>query len=258
MYSTTQLSLLACQLAALQVRYPDLDIEQCRSGLSVRGDISFAMTHKTHTIEDTFGVELRIPVDYPKTPPSAYETKGRLNEFEHVFVDGRLCLGAPVEVCMRFAKEPTLLFFIEDLVVPFLFGFSYKDKYGEMPFGELAHGVEGLLAYYVEFFQTSKEGTISLLLYLAYGGKLCRGDCPCGSGRKLEKCHGPRLDTLWKYQAAEAFKDDLKRMTTADRMIGESRRKLLPRRLRRKLEKELNLSDRLDRQPARAGHPAHS
>ena len=208
MYSTVQLSLLGRQLAALQVRYPDLNIEQGRFGLSICGDIYFSMEHKGHVIEDTFGVELRIPKEYPKTAPSVYETKGRLIGFHHLFADGELCLGAPVDVCMRFAKQPTLLFFVEELVVPFLFGFSYKIKYGEMPFGELAHGVEGLFDYYVDYFGTSKEGTISLLIYLANGHRHPRGTCPCGSGRKLEKCHGARLKALRQHLTAEAAKGE--------------------------------------------------
>ena len=242
-YSEGQLSLLACQTTALQVRHPGLALTQGRSGrLSVRGEIWFVMEHKAQAVEDRFDIELRIPLDYPKTPPHAYETKGRLNGFDHFFLDGRLCLGAPVEVCMRFEKQPTLLSFIEELVVPFLFAFSYKNQYGEMPFGELAHGVEGLLDYYIDFFRTSKESTISLLSYLAGISRQPRGVCPCGSGQKLEKCHGPRLDTLRKYQTSQAIKRDLIEMTSANRMIGERRRNLLPRRLRRQLEKQLNKS----------------
>ena len=238
-YSTTQLCLLARQLAALRVRYPGLHIEQCRPGLSVRGKISFSMEHKTHTVEDTFDLELRIPSDYPKKPPSAYETKGRLNGYDHLFPDGRLCLGAPVDVCMRFAKQPTLLSFVEELVVPFLFAFSYKNQYGEMPFGELTHGVEGLLDYYADFFGTPKEVTVYLLMCLAGGYRQPHSLCPCGSGRKLRKCHGPRLDTLRAYLSAQAIRDELRELISANRTIRGQRRPVLPRRLRRRLARHV-------------------
>lgn len=240
MYSTAQLSLLACQLADLRGHYPGLQVEQCRPGLSVVGDVSFSMVHKGRTVEDTFDVELRIPLDFPKTPPNAYEIGGRLSGYDHLFTDGRLCLGAPVEVCMRFAERPTLLSFVKELVVPFLFAFSYKTKYGAMPFGELAHGVEGLFEYYVDYFGASKEGTISLLIYLAYGHRHHGEVCPCGSGRKLDKCHGQRLGIIRKYLTVKTLRWELTELTTANRTVGERRRKLLSRRLRRKLENTLN------------------
>lgn len=234
------MSLLTCQMKALQVRYPGLALVQRRPGyLAVRGEIWFVMEHKARAIEDRFNIELRIPEDYPKTPPNAYETGGRLNGYHHLFTDGRLCLGAPVEVCKQFAMQSTLLSFVEELVVPFLFSFSYERQYGEMPFGELAHGGEGLLDYYVDFFRTSKEKTISLLIYLAVDDRNRHGSCPCGSGRRLERCHGPRLDTLGTYLTTHAINDELRELVSASRMIRGHRRMVLPRRLRRRLEKQL-------------------
>ena len=213
---------------------------QCGPGcLAVRGEIWFAMEHKALAIEDRFNIELRIPADYPKTPPNAYETGSRLNGYHHLFNDGKFCLGGPVEVCMRFAKQPTLLSFVEELVIPFLFSFSYERRYGETPFGELAHGVEGLLEYYVGFLGTSREATISLLIYLAHDHRQFSEVCPCGSGRRLGKCHGPRLDKLRMYLSAQAIRDELRELTSANRTICGQRRPVLPRRLRRQLARDL-------------------
>lgn len=175
---------------ALEPVGSDLSRPRLAEGSGLR-EVWFVMEHKVRAIEDRFNIELRIPEDYPKTPPNAYETGDRLNGYHHLFTDGRLCLGAPVEVCKQFAMQPTLLSFVEELVVPFLFSFSYERQYGEMPFGELAHGGEGLLDYYVDFFRTSEEKTISLLIYVAVDNRNRHGSCPCGSGRRLENCHGP-------------------------------------------------------------------
>ena len=235
-----QLSLLICQMKPLQVRHPGLALVQCRPGcLAVRGEVWFTMEHKARIIEDRFNIELGIPADYPKTPPNVHETGGRLNGYHHLFKDGRLCLGAPVEVCMQFAKQPTLLFFVEELVVPFLFSFSYEKRYGEMPFGELTHGVEGLLEYYAGFLGTSRETTIALLIYLAHSCRNRHSVCPCGSGRKLGKCHGPRLDALRMYLSAQAIRDELRELISANRTIRGQRRPVLPRRLRRRLARHV-------------------
>lgn len=196
------------------------------------------MEYDGRSIEDEFHIELRIPADYPASPPNAYEVVGRLDRFDHLFQDGRLCLGAPIEVCSKFAQRPSLLHFIEDLVIPFLFAFSYKEQYGEMPFGELAHGMKGILDYYMEFFGTSKENATLLLECLAYRNVESLECCPCGSGRKLEKCHGPRLDALRPHQAAQDFRDELMQIISAC-PEGQPHQKLLPRRLRRRIARQL-------------------
>ena len=233
------LATVARQMAALQDRYPDLALVRHRSGrLVVEGTLGFAMTHERRTVEDEFDVELRIPPDYPASPPNVYEVAGRLDGFDHLFTDGRLCLGAPVEVRMRFAERPSLLCFTEDLVVPFLFAFSYKASYGRMPFGELAHGVEGQLDYYNRFFGTPTEQTVSLLRCLVrdeHDSGVAFGKCPCGSGRKLKRCHGPELSKLRSHQTAEETEGLLKAMVSASRSAGGHRRPLLPRGLRRQL-----------------------
>ena len=232
-------------MSALQDRHPGLALIRDRLGrLAVQGKIRFSMEHGGRPIEDEFDIKLEIPPDYPISPPHAYETKGKLDGFDHIFSDGRLCLGTPVEVRARFAKQPSLLSFIEELVVPFLFAFSYKNQYGEMPFGELAHGMEGILEYYIEFFGTPKEKSILLLKYLADGIAPPLDQCPCGSGRKLKKCHGPRLNALRQHQPAQAFEDELKKIISACRAVGNPHRKLLPRRLRRQMARQLDKSKR--------------
>ena len=232
------LATVARQMAALQRRHPDLALIRRGSGrLVVGGTLGFVMGHEGRTVEDEFDVELRIPPDFPASPPNVYEVAGRLDGFDHLFEDGRLCLGAPVEVRMRFAERPSLLCFTEDLVVPFLFAFSYKARYGKMPFGELAHGVEGILDYYNRFFETPTEQTVSLLKCLVHehDSRIALGKCPCGSGRKLKRCHGSELSKLRSHQTAEETEGLLKAMVSASRSAGCGKRPLLPRPLRRQL-----------------------
>ena len=240
-YTEDQLSALRHQMAAVQSRYPGLGLGRSQTGFqAVQGKVSFSMAHRGRPIEDEFDIELRIPRDYPRSPPNVYELNERLDDFDHLFQDGRLCLGAPVDVRSRFAKEQELLFFIEELVIPFLFAFSYKDRYGEMPFGELSHGIEGILEYYADFFGTSRYDSILLLKCLADGVVPPLDRCPCGSGRKVKNCHGPRLSALRSHQTAQAFEDELREVMSASKRGNDPHRKLLPRRLRRRLARELD------------------
>ena len=75
-----------------------------------------------------------------------------------------------------------------------------------MPFGELSHGVEGILEYYQELFDLSAgEKVVGLLRILTdsdYRGHL---PCPCGSNIILRKCHGGILREVSALQSADEF-----------------------------------------------------
>ena len=241
MGSQGRLAIVARQVTALQRRHPDLALVRRGPGrLVIAGLLGFVMSHKGRSVEDEFHIELRIPADYPNSPPDAYEVAGRLKDFDHLFKGGKLCLGAPVEVCMRFARRPCLLSFVEDLVVPFLFAFSYKAQYGEMPFGELEHGAKGILDYYNDLFGTSTERTMLLLAAFSddhYHSARRPVMCPCGSGRRVTRCHGPKLDKLRSNQTAEATRDLIEHIVSSSQQVGKHKRPLLSRRLRRELRR---------------------
>jgi hypothetical protein len=129
----------------------------------------------------------------------------------HVYANGNFCLGAPLEVKRRFKENASLLSFVNDLVIPFLFSFSYKEcNAGVMLFGELSHGGKGLLEYYQNIFGSlSIKPTLRLLKVLAddhYRGHL---RCPCGSGENLRHCHGFQLRELMEIQPTQTFFDEM-------------------------------------------------
>jgi hypothetical protein len=63
-----------------------------------------------------------------------------------------------------------------------------------MPFGDLSHGVLGIIEYYTDLFGTADNVVaLSLLKILAEDNYRGHHKCPCGSGRMLRKCHGPIL-----------------------------------------------------------------
>jgi hypothetical protein len=63
--------------------------------------------------------------------------------------------------------------------------------------------------------------------------------CPCDSGRKLQDCHGPKLDELRPLLPPEHFEKDLREMITEARAanIKLPDRDVMPRRMFRNREK---------------------
>ena len=185
------------QARAVQRRHPLLLLRRTTDGaLILAGQIGFTVSFKSRTVQDDYRISIQFPADYPREPPIVFEVGSKIPlTFRHFMDAGNLCLGAPTQVRMQFAKHRNLLHFIESQVVPYLFSWSYFRDYGQMPFGELAHGDLGLLQFYDTYFETSWRQTLPLLRYLV-DDKLLSRRCPCGSEIEVDRCHGPKLETL--------------------------------------------------------------
>jgi hypothetical protein len=201
-------------MADVQARHSALDLVIVPSGgLIVRGPIGFSIEHDRYTVEDSYQIELHIPDDYPGSPPVVYETEGKIPaEFGHFMEAGNFCLGAPVEVRKAFAQHWSLRRFIDEQVIPYLFFYSFKREHGRLPFDDLYHGLVGLLQYYKEHFGTEFIPTLKLLKYLADDFAPPLSVCPCESGRRLQECHGPKLDELRPHYPPERFEMELREM----------------------------------------------
>lgn len=178
----------------------------------VWGELSFEGEYEGATLNDNYKIQIVIGKDYPNAPPILKEVGGRIPEYFHAFVDGRKCLGAPEEIRRKFDREPTLLGFVDNLVVPYLYSYSYWAKNGEMPYGELAHGGEGILEHYAEYFQCGGNNRQIAALRFLYilGDERIRGHerCPCGSGRPVRTCHFDDIVKMKMVQERQAFVDE--------------------------------------------------
>lgn len=228
--------LMIAQIEEAQAKHPALELAQETDGqLRVRGPLGFTIEYEGHTVSDIYHIDLHIPNDYPESPPSAYETEGKVSEeFEHFMEAGNFCLGAPVEVRRRFAAHRNLLTFIDEQVIPYLFAYSYKREYGKLPFGERNHGYFfGLFDFYLDHFGVGEVAALRLLKCLADQSAPPLGPCPCDSGQKLCDCHGPKLDELRPHLPAEQFERELRHMIHEAKLAGRDvpDREVMPKRM---------------------------
>lgn len=232
--------LVIAQMTDVQAQHPGLELSLSPSDeFVVSGPVGFCVTHDGSTIEDRYDIEIRVHDEYPSWPPSVWEIGGKISDdYGHFMEAGNLCLGAPVEVRRRFAHNPTLFAFINDLVIPYLFTHAYSVEHGEPPYGELNHGTLGLLEYYMDHFGTRIIPTLKLLKCLADNFAPPLASCPCGSGRKLQDCHEPKLDELRPHYWPELFEKELREMIEMARMaeIDLPERDVMPKRMWQKRE----------------------
>ena len=223
------------QITEVQAEHPDLELVLgCSDKMIVRGTLRFCIDHEDRTYKDAYQVELTIPTDYPDSAPMVRETGNTVPADFHRFLEtGNLCLGAPVEVRRVFAQDPTLRGFINRLVLPYLFSYTYYREHGKLPHGQLSHGLLGLLEYYKEFFWADAITVMKLLKLLADASAPPLMPCPCDSGRKLQDCHGPKVDELKPHLPPSHFESELREMISTAQAV-ELRlpeRDVLPKRM---------------------------
>jgi hypothetical protein len=200
-------SILTEQMVALVAKFTDLRLGQRTDGTRVvSGQLGFCTTYGEYTIETCYAVEIVIPSDYPAEAPSAFETVNRIPATFHKMDDDSLCLGAPLEVRMKFREHPTLVDFVEMQLIPYLFSHACWERFGKMPFGDRKHGAAGILDSYKDIFETDDDvATLDLLRILADDNYHGHTLCPCGSGLKLRHCHGQDLLAIKQYQSQAEF-----------------------------------------------------
>lgn len=180
-------------------------------GTIVTGALPFeASADGLETISESFEIELIVPNDFPESLPRVRETGGRIEaDYKHRNPSGTLCLAVPIEQRRIFFEQPTLLGFVNRLVIPYLYGYCFFKKHGRHPFDEAEHGHEGILRHYIDTLCLRDDlaalGVVCFLLEHGYRGHHV---CPCGSGLKVRTCHGRALLQLRQIHNERSLQSD--------------------------------------------------
>lgn len=166
----------------------------------IAGELTFNAKQDDYAeISDGYELKIQVPNDFPRCIPTVTELQGRIPRSFHTQPDdGTLCLGSPGRLMLEVKSAPNLPTFVNRCVVPYLYGFSYKEKYGVLPQGELPHGREGVLEDYCTLFNVDNKKKCLRMIGLACMQKRAanKKPCFCGSGRRLGKCHNRKVNTL--------------------------------------------------------------
>lgn len=178
------------QCEALTKKYTELEIRKGDESFIIDGKIIFFAEYANMPIIDSYQIRVEVPFDFPRKIPSVYENEGKIEKkFEHFLTDGSLCLGIQTEMKETLKNNPSVLNFVDSFVISYLYTHSYYLKYGQMPFGERCHGLEGIYEFYKEkLLVDSNSYVIDMLGFICF--KEYRGhiNCPCGSKIKIRKC----------------------------------------------------------------------
>ena len=234
-------------------------LEQIAELTSVHKGLSHVVEHDAHTlvsgalgfeasadgletISESFDVELSVPRAFPERFPQVRETGGRIRaDYEHRNREGTLCLAVPIEERRVFLDQPTLLGYVDGLLVPYLYGYSFWTKHGFHPFDEAPHGSEGILRHYVDTLGVPDPvAALAVISFLFEHGYRGHHPCPCGSGCRVRVCHGPALRALHDQHTPETLRADFAAILGVCFVQFEKGQLSFPRALRSQLVRLLN------------------
>lgn len=143
-------------------------------------------------VERTYSLRLVCPSDYPVKLPTVIDEEKYFprNQEYHTYGDGSFCLGSELKIKSRLKDDHSLSTFFSEIVDGFLYAVTHRIEYGNFPYGELAHGEQGLVDDYGDMFGVS--GKLAVMRALQALGKRKREAnklaCPCGCGLRLGHC----------------------------------------------------------------------
>ncbi len=117
---------LAAQIAELRESHKELAlVAETEQETVLSGPLPFEASADGHaSIKTSFEIELLIPGQYPGSLPRVQETGGKIDgSYEHIYTDGTLCLAVPIEERLIFSRQPSLLGFVNNLVIPYFYGY---------------------------------------------------------------------------------------------------------------------------------------
>lgn len=172
-------------------------------------------------IKDKYKIMIIFPDDYPNSIPIVKELGNRIRHipYNHVnpqnaYITGSLCMGTATEMHLIFNKEKNILNFLNEILIPFLYYTSYKEKHGIEPYQSRPHGEKGILDFYKEYFKMRNiNNIIKLLNYIVEHKKKNPKFCPCNSGIVTKKCHKNMIDVLSEVPS-QVIREDIKNLKT--------------------------------------------
>jgi hypothetical protein len=214
----TKPTLLEDVLSSL-VGYPNLHLAIREDGAAViRGSFPIDVDGE---ILDRFLVEITFPDNYDEDLPVVREVGGRVPHRRERHVnpdDGTACLFIPDERWRVWPVGRTFKRFLEVPVRNFFLGQALVERGADWPFGQWAHGDDGIVEFYRELLGTQDIEVVTRYLDCLSVKKVKdHRPCPCGSGRQVVHCHWGFIKDLKRKVAREDAQRSLDRIRLMQR-----------------------------------------
>lgn len=176
-------------------------IDESRKRVFLEGDLVLAECG----IETRVAVRIDFPPDYPRTEPTAFDSKARFKNWpgkslldRHLFGEGQCCLWLPPKSRWSKSDPDALRTFLLEVVLFFDRQLAY-DLTGNWPGPAYDHGPKGFREFIEEEFGIGADVARSLFPAIVKHQRVGRNDlCPCGSAVKYKRCHLSVVERIQK------------------------------------------------------------
>lgn len=187
-------------LEATIATYPSLERILVDGNEILKGQIPIVDRDGKHW--DEYEIEIHSSANFPYEFPALFETSGKIPRIGdwHIYEDtGSCCVKVRPEEILRCRNGITLIDYIREEVIPYLFNQTHRRVEGYYVNGEYSHGIKGIFEFYANTLQTGNDikKTIGLMRFIALNVRPGRTSlCFCGKKIKFRHCHRDAFDLL--------------------------------------------------------------
>jgi hypothetical protein len=208
------------QKVELGRRYPKLTFEFDEGSFTAEGNIDIDATDGLYWDSETVSVKI-IAEGFPQQPPVVYDCSGTIpEEFEHAYIDGHLCLAVDTEMALWLSMDDSIADFLDRFVVNYYFQASRFRRFGDKGDFGRSHGSAGIISFFQEYFEVDADTARQIIWIVGSGHYRGRMMCPCGSKKRVGKCHGEKIKALLDLEVWACFKMDYERLREARAFSG--------------------------------------
>ena len=169
------------------------------TSIVLSGKVSINRSYNNFTIDNDYNIRILIPLNNDELP-NVWDIGNQIDKsYIHRYHDGKLCLETDAFIAFCFYNGYSLLQWMKNIVEPYYYSYEYYTRFGEFPFGERGHDLDGVIEAYQQIFKENDVvKTYKLLRAISqrkYRGHLA---CPCDSGIITRKCHGGTILPFFK------------------------------------------------------------
>jgi hypothetical protein len=147
----------------------------------------------------SYAVRIELSSAYPRIEPRVFETGGRITRDpdHHINGDGDCCVTV-WENWLATASDTGIAAYLSGPLREYFLGQFWFEKTGSWPFGERAHGLEGMEEAYADALGIAnrRKDILYHLRILRLPRPKGHWPCPCGSAQPLRACHEADLWAL--------------------------------------------------------------
>lgn len=167
------------------------DSTDCNNNVLLSGIVSINRTYNGFLVDKEYEIKIIIYLNDEKLP-EVWDIGNHISQsYVHRYSDGKLCLETDAYIMLKFYNGYSLLQWMKNIVEPYYYSYEYYTRFGEFPFGERGHNLDGVFETYQQIFK-EQDGLKVCKLLRAISLRKYRGHlpCPCDSGIITRKCHG--------------------------------------------------------------------